>query len=279
MKHLYVPIRDSVMYFHNTQDIFTQPDHLSYHRHDACELFILLKGSATFYVEHSCYNLTAGDMIILNTDELHRSLSKSNSDYESIGLNIHDTLLKDLSSKETSLVSCFKDRLMGERNYVHLYDLDRSVILSHVHQIASQVKNPSYGSDLLLNAHLIQLMVKVNQMYSEDDLSQNLMPEIVQDTMRYIKENLTQSIQLTDLEHSLNYSGTYISFCFKKHTGLTLREYIIDQRILTAKHFLSGGKTVEESCTLSGFNDYSNFIRTFSKVTGVTPGKFKSKRL
>ena len=51
--------------------------------------------------------------------------------------------------------------------------------------------------------------------------------------------------------------------------------YILVRRVALAKSLLAQGYTVAETCHLSGFNDYSNFIRTFKKVTGATPGKFR----
>ena len=33
-------------------------------------------------------------------------------------------------------------------------------------------------------------------------------------------------------------------------------------------------KSVKEACFLSGFKDYANFLRTFKKYEGYTPGEF-----
>ena len=56
--------------------------------------------------------------------------------------------------------------------------------------------------------------------------------------------------------------------------GMTLREYIISRRVEYAKKLLSEGKNVSEACELSGFGDYSNFIRTFTLIAGTSPGKY-----
>ncbi len=34
------------------------------------------------------------------------------------------------------------------------------------------------------------------------------------------------------------------------------------------------GKNVSDACLMSGFNDYSNFIRSFKKKTGISPGHY-----
>jgi AraC-like DNA-binding protein len=46
------------------------------------------------------------------------------------------------------------------------------------------------------------------------------------------------------------------------------------KRIALAKQYLIEGYNVSESCELSGFNDYSNFIRTFKNITGYSPTNY-----
>lgn len=42
---------------------------------------------------------------------------------------------------------------------------------------------------------------------------------------------------------------------------------ILIKKVANAKRPLSEGKSVAETCELSDFNDYSNFIRTFKNIT------------
>lgn len=44
-----------------------------------------------------------------------------------------------------------------------------------------------------------------------------------------------------------------------------------------AKTCLSEGLSLSETCYQSGFADYSNFIRSFTKLAGISPGKYTRK--
>lgn len=275
LNHMYVPIKKDVSFFNNTAQLFSVNSEIGYHRHDVCEIFVLLNGQASFYVEHSCYELNKGDMIILSNDELHRSINRNNSEYESIGLNLSEEWIKLLSSRKTDLTKCFTDRESGEDNLLHLSVSELSFFKTNFSLIFSLQREQLLGNDLLINSYLIQILVKINLLFLQKNKSENFMPSLVQETMKYIRFNISKPIQLNNLEKHLNYSGTYISTCFKRHTGVTLRNYIIDQRIMLAKEYLQQDYTVEESCELSGFNNYSNFIRTFTKIVGISPGKFR----
>ena len=100
------------------------------------------------------------------------------------------------------------------------------------------------------------------------------MPPLVIDAMKYIEDNLTDELTLDRLGMAVNYSTNYLRVQFKRHTGLSLREYILDKRIECAKKLLMDGKNVSDACLMSGFNDYSNFIRSFKKKTGISPGHY-----
>lgn len=56
-----------------------------------------------------------------------------------------------------------------------------------------------------------------------------------------------------------------------------IKEYL---RLEQAKNslLLYNGVSVKDTCTSSGFNDCSNFIRTFKKFTGMSPGTIKKQR-
>ena len=121
-----------------------------------------------------------------------------------------------------------------------------------------------------------ELLLFTNRLFdiSKTKKYDNIMPRIVIDAMKYIDANLNTELTLEELSLSINYSPNYISTEFKKHTGLSLREYILDKRIECAKKLLMDGKNVSDACLMSGFNDYSNFIRSFKKKTGISPGHY-----
>lgn len=96
-------------------------------------------------------------------------------------------------------------------------------------------------------------------------------------TMQYIETHLNEPIRLCVLAKRLSVSEGYLSSQFKHHTGLTLRSYLLDRKINSAKKLLQQGVSVTDTCYLSGFNDYANFIRSFKQVVGISPGKYKKE--
>ena len=69
-------------------------------------------------------------------------------------------------------------------------------------------------------------------------------------------------------------SESYICRIFKAATSTTINKYIVAQRISLAKSLLTEGHSVAETCDKCGFRDYSNFLKTFTKVVGISPKKY-----
>jgi two-component system response regulator YesN len=73
-------------------------------------------------------------------------------------------------------------------------------------------------------------------------------------------------------------SKNYFSFLFKKQTGLTFIDYLIELRIREAKRLLvQNEKRIYEVAALSGFKDVKYFGKMFKKGTGLTPLEYRKK--
>ena len=69
-------------------------------------------------------------------------------------------------------------------------------------------------------------------------------------------------------------SPAYLCKLFRNATGTTLHKYVTAKRITLAKNLLTDGMSVSATCAACGFNDYSNFIKIFTKSVGVPPKKY-----
>jgi AraC-like DNA-binding protein len=65
---------------------------------------------------------------------------------------------------------------------------------------------------------------------------------------------------------------------FKKHYGLTPRQYLIDKRIEKSKEQLINGMSVTETCFAVGFESLSSFSTLFKTKTGKPPSEFQKEQ-
>lgn len=267
------PILNNISYSHKKS---TYNASYAYHRHDGCEVYLFLSGNIRLYIEQTCFSPVPGSLVILNSNEMHRIQSMDKTPYERIVINLKRDYIGTLSPDSFSLEDCFYARPLGFGNLRVLSPEALEEFLTLYHGLESAAAPDCFGRTVVQNAYASLLLLFLNRQYQTDPSSyKNTMPSFITGTMQYIDTHPDEPLRLSFLAKEFHVSESYLSAQFKHHTGLTLRTYLLDRKISLAKALLQEGASVTEACYRSGFNDYANFIRSFKKVTGVSPGKYR----
>lgn len=99
----------------------------------------------------------------------------------------------------------------------------------------------------------------------------------IESAKAYIDKHFADEITLADVASSVHMSQWYFSKLFRKETGTTFSDYLIDQRIRRAKEFIRSDAAMKnyEVAERVGFSDARYFGQLFKKMTGMTPGEFR----
>lgn len=99
----------------------------------------------------------------------------------------------------------------------------------------------------------------------------------VEKVRQYIDEHYSDQLKLADLAALVGMNPVSFSRFFHQRTGRTLSEYIVDIRLgRAARMLVDTSKTVSEICYECGFNNLSNFNRTFKARRNCTPRDFRA---
>lgn len=147
-----------------------------------------------------------------------------------------------------------------------------------IHELSSE---NLFGQDLLDISLFMNLMIFLNEIFAKKDNSEvqeakkySRLYDQFNDILSYINQHLSKDLNITDLANHFHLSPSYLRRIFKTETGTTINKYIVTQRISLAKSLLTDGYSVAETCDLCGFRDYSNFLKTFTRVVGISPKKY-----
>ena len=248
-----------------------------FHLHNFYELFLLLDGEINFCIQQSFYHLTPGSLLAINNLEIHKAINEKQTPYKRIYIHIPPAFFQKYGARDMDLSACFTSRKTGERNLIQLKDHELAYF-SNQFQFIQENKNYTLpGKELLLETYLLQLLVFINNLfsYSSCPIVSQYTPT-VQDVVNYLEKNLLENISLDSLAQTFSLSKYHLCHIFKEETGTTIFNYLLLLRISRAKSLLGDGKNVTETCYLSGFTNYSNFITSFKKHTGYTPKKYAS---
>lgn len=265
-------IKDDILATHDyTDKAITN----AFHLHSKYEMYFFIQGNVNYFVEQSCFKLQKGHLLIFNNKEIHRSVNLTDTPYERITIHFNPQMVKQFCTEQTNLLACFENRMHGKDNIIRFDPNKSNYFISTAMQLIHFMNSNSHGNDLLSLTYLIQLLVMVNETFSskKQTTTSILSPKVVP-ILQYIDLHLTDKLSLDLLSKELSMDKYYLSHLFKKNTGSTLYQYILTKRIVLAKQLLQEGNSVTDTCELAGFNDFSNFIRTFKKATGMSPGCF-----
>ncbi len=98
----------------------------------------------------------------------------------------------------------------------------------------------------------------------------------VAEAIRYMHRNLCRELSVQEVAETVRLSPSHFSRMFKSQTGYSPYEYILLRRIDAAKHLLASTRlSVKEIAFQTGYNSEENFIHSFQKKVGVSPGVFR----
>lgn len=103
--------------------------------------------------------------------------------------------------------------------------------------------------------------------------------ETVIGVKNYIDNNYENDLNLDLLSRFRFVSKYHMLRLFKKHYGLTPRQYLIDKRIQKSKEQLINGMSVTETCFAVGFESLGSFSTLFKTKTGKSPTEFQKEQL
>lgn len=103
---------------------------------------------------------------------------------------------------------------------------------------------------------------------------------ITQSALRYIHKHYAENISIQDFCAKNKMSPAYLGYLFKKETGFFFNGYLTQYRIYCSIHLLfDTDLKINDIAQKVGFSYPSYFISCFKKQTGLSPIKYRTKRL
>lgn len=246
-----------------------------YHFHEFKKVVIFLSGKVTYIVEGKSYYLKPWDILLVNSQDLHKAFIDENEMYDRIVLWISDTFIERCGNAGCDLAACFK--LAGEKRF-NLVRLDLGIKKKMTELLADlelTLASAEFGSSLLAQAYLMEFMVHLNRLYMEKEaegMEQDFRYDRrMEQVMQYINSNLAEDLSVDALAEKFYISKYYLMHRFKEETGFTLHKYIIQKRIYLAAEYMKSGSLSTGAAEKAGFRDYSSFLRSYKKIFGSTP--------
>ena len=100
---------------------------------------------------------------------------------------------------------------------------------------------------------------------------------VMETILKYVDSHYCEEITRDDLVKLVYISPDYCSRLFKKETGKTLSQYLVEKRMEKAKALLDSEISVKNVALQVGYSNFSYFSKLFKEETGMTPMEYREK--
>ena len=252
-----------------------------YHCHDYYELYIHLHGGQYMGVDNKLYQLKPNQVFILPPFCMHGlSCTGELQNYERAFLNLSPEVMRNLGCGQLDLDQFFQACASGGHYTYQLSEADAERFVYCIRQIeASHSRENDAIERFQAYSHMMTLVNLICQVIRrtvpvKDESSVN---SVIQDVLTYINTHYTQPLRITDLARKFGVSESYLSHEFARFTNRSVYDYILYKRVTLARRMMLGTDSLNTIAYQCGFNDYSNFLRSFTRIAGISPSRYRKQ--
>jgi len=228
---------------------------------DSFLLMYIQKGELSLTFEGNTQRVTAGHFVLLDCYKLH-SYSTSKG-WECLWCHFDGITAR---SYYNSIVS----RLGNVFSMPDTYP-----VLSKLTSILKIFYSGALVREPLLSKYLTDILTEF-LLYTPMNIHTRNYANIAEEIITYINEHFKEDITVEELAARAGLSQYHFIRTFKKETGFTPHEYIVNTRIATAKYLLKNTRlSVKDICFSTGFSCESVFCGAFKRHQGMTPAQYR----
>jgi AraC family transcriptional regulator len=175
----------------------------------------------------------------------------------------------DLNPDRIELMDCFS------RSDPHLYQIAMMLL--------AELRSGGIMGELYVESLTQVLVIHLLRHYSvfQPEIADryNLPPRRLERAIDYIHAHLDGDLSMAQIASSVNTSPNYFASLFKTATGISLHQYVIQQRVERAKLLLkTTDLPISNIASQVGFANSSHFTYHCKRQTGMTPGQIASSK-
>lgn len=262
-------------YLHHVQR--TSPFERNNHYHGTYEVYYQLAGRRHQFIKDSAYAIAPGDLVFINKFDVHKTSVLGSPQHERVVINFSDAFLGSGHPLfQPELLAIFRK----DNPHYRLKPQEQMFVEQQFRKMTEEVKQQEDGFELSVRLLVTQLLLFAMRLkadsgaVTDDPLSP--IHRRIAEVVKYINAHYEEKLPLQELSDRFGMSPSYLSRTFKKVTGFTIVGYQNLTRVREAQALLAQTNArVTDISEKVGFEQFAHFNRTFKKITGTNPMRYR----
>lgn len=236
------------------------------HWHEHLEMLYFVQGGCKVNCGVETIEVKAGDLLLVNSNELHWIDEKKEVEYYCVIIN--PSFFADVNFENVFLCTHIRDD---------------EYVSDHFKSLISEYEAKTEGSDMRIKSIMYSLVAYLLTNYKKEQLSDYAydvkMNKMIRlnSVLAYISRHYQEKISTSQLAEMCFLSECYFCRFFKKATGYSVIDYINRMRVeKAAVLLLNTPASITEVASNVGFNDISFFSRIFKKYMKKSPSEYRA---
>lgn len=255
----------------------------SRHFHDTYEMYYLLEGQGHYFIDRETYLVTAGDLVLIKPNQIHKTGMAKVSRHGRLLLQIAQAPMDAFLSKNG--FPAMEELCDRKGRIVSLGEEDGAAAENLMLRIGEEIRGRKKGFELMVKMKLLELFILVwrcgggNPADGAGRVAQTPKYQKVWQVADYLQANPERREGLEELAARFFISKSWLSRIFREVTGLSVGEYANIVRVKKAQRLLvHGDYSVTEISERLGFESITYFERIFRRYTGHTPLGYRREK-
>ena len=243
------------------------------HWHTSVEIFAVMEGCLSFYIDEEEYPLKAGEFLIINSNEVHSIQAPVRN--ETIVLQIPLKQFEDYFTAQRFIR--FRSKSKGQKE-AKPEETDRQMV-SLIRELYRGFVTRGTGYEFRTRSVFYEILYLMVSKYRETEVEESKLKnsrrlDALSKITTYMREHYKEDLKLSGLASMFGYSDAYLSRIFRKYAKVNFKTYLQDIRMAYAyKELLNTDHTISAIALDNGFASSRAFSREFVKRYGILPGR------
>lgn len=253
-KSIYFYIQEAG-YFKTNSSYFTERQNLN-----SFLIVYTISGKGTLRYEEKEYTLTSGQCFYINCMNHHFYETLNNESWEFLWIHFNGS----------NALGYYEEFIKNDFNVLTIQNPD--FIETSLRKIISVNQKKNFSTEIISSGLIVGILTELLVQNSTASAATIFIPDYIKRILKEIDKNFKEELSLNYLSEKNGISKYHLSREFKKYTGTTVNEYIINSRISYAKELLKySDLSVNEIAYESGIHNVSHFINLFKSRENSTP--------